>query len=425
MADEVTSAKSSPTRGWKKTVLKCDHAVEHERFAETKRFTKKGSGAVKFNTKAVHAGEKPDSATGALATPIYQTSTYAQDAPNQHKGFDYSRAANPTRQILENNLAALENVDYAVAFSSGLAATSSVLNLFKQGDHVVASQDMYGGTYRLFKQLYEKYGVTFDFVDATNSDALQSAIKPNTKLVWIETPSNPLLKITDIKAAAAIAHDANARLAVDSTLATPHLQQPFSLGADLVVHSTTKYLNGHADVIGGAVCVKDKTLYEQLRFWQKSVGSVPGPLDCYLVLRGIKTLPLRMDQHSKNAMTVAQFLQSHPKVKRVIYPGLQSHPQHELAKKQMTAFSGMIAVELDASFEKAMAFASNLELFTLAEDLGGVKSLTCHPASMTHAAVPKQERLKTGFTDELIRLSIGIEDADDLIEDLEKALDPL
>lgn len=380
---------------------------------------------MKFNTKAVHAGEKPDSATGALATPIYQTSTYAQDAPNQHKGFDYSRAANPTRQILENNLAALENVDYAVAFSSGLAATSSVLNLFKQGDHVVASQDMYGGTYRLFKQLYEKYGVTFDFVDATNSDALQSAIKPNTKLVWIETPSNPLLKITDIKAAAAIAHDANARLAVDSTLATPHLQQPFSLGADLVVHSTTKYLNGHADVIGGAVCVKDKTLYEQLRFWQKSVGSVPGPLDCYLVLRGIKTLPLRMDQHSKNAMTVAQFLQSHPKVKRVIYPGLQSHPQHELAKKQMTAFSGMIAVELDASFEKAMAFASNLELFTLAEDLGGVKSLTCHPASMTHAAVPKQERLKTGFTDELIRLSIGIEDADDLIEDLEKALDPL
>lgn len=401
------------------------NAVQHEVFAGSKRFTKKRYSSVKFNTKAVHAGQKPDSATGALSTPVYQTSTYAQSAPNQHKGFDYSRAANPTRQTLEDCLAELEGVPYAVTFSSGLAATSAVLNLFKQGDHVVAANDMYGGTYRLFRKLYENYGLTFDFVNATDPQAIQSAMKPNTKIVWIETPSNPLLKITDIPAAAEVAHESGALLAVDSTLATPYLQQPFSFGADLVLHSTTKYLNGHSDVIGGAVCVNDKNLYESLRFWQKAVGSVPSPLDCYLVLRGIKTLPLRMDQHSKNALAVAQFLESQSQVKRVIYPGLKSHPQHALAKKQMKAFSGMIAVELNASFEAAMKFASNLEVFTLAEDLGGAKSLTCHPASMTHAAVPKQERMKTGFTDELIRLSIGIEDSDDLIEDLEKGLNQL
>ena len=381
------------------------------------------SKKLKFATLAVHAGQTPDSATGAISTPIYQTSTYAQEAPNVHKGFDYSRANNPTRKILEDNLAALEGVSYGVAFSSGLAATSAVLNLFKAGDHVVAANDMYGGTYRQFRQLYEKYGIGFDFVDAARPEAIEAGMKPNTKLVWIETPSNPLLKITDVQAAAKVAHEAGALLAVDSTLATPYLQRPAELGADLVHHSTTKYLNGHGDVIGGAVCVKDKALFEQLRFWQKSVGSVPSPMDCYLVLRGIKTLPLRMDQHSKNAQAVAEFLEAHPKVKRVIYPGLPSHPQHALAKKQMSGFSGMIAVELAASFEQSMAFASGLRLFTLAEDLGGAKSLVCHPASMTHAAVPREDRLKNGFSDELIRLSVGIEDADDLIEDLKNGLE--
>ncbi len=381
------------------------------------------SKKLKFATLAVHAGQTPDSATGAISTPIYQTSTYAQEAPNVHKGFDYSRANNPTRKILEDNLAALEGVSYGVAFSSGLAATSAVLNLFKAGDHVVAANDMYGGTYRQFRQLYEKYGIGFDFVDAARPEAIEAGMKPNTKLVWIETPSNPLLKITDVQAAAKVAHEGGALLAVDSTLATPYLQRPAELGADLVHHSTTKYLNGHGDVIGGAVCVKDKALFEQLRFWQKSVGSVPSPMDCYLVLRGIKTLPLRMDQHSKNAQAVAEFLEAHPKVKRVIYPGLPSHPQHALAKKQMSGFSGMIAVELAASFEQSMAFASGLRLFTLAEDLGGAKSLACHPASMTHAAVPREDRLKNGFSDELIRLSVGIEDADDLIEDLKNGLE--
>jgi len=381
------------------------------------------SKKLKFATLAVHAGQTPDSATGAISTPIYQTSTYAQEAPNVHKGFDYSRANNPTRKILEDNLAALEGVSYGVAFSSGLAATSAVLNLFKAGDHVVAANDMYGGTYRQFRQLYEKYGIGFDFVDAARPEAIEAGMKPNTKLVWIETPSNPLLKITDVQAAAKVAHEGGALLAVDSTLATPYLQRPAELGADLVHHSTTKYLNGHGDVIGGAVCVKDKALFEQLRFWQKSVGSVPSPMDCYLVLRGIKTLPLRMDQHSKNAQAVAEFLEAHPKVKRVIYPGLPSHPQHALAKKQMSGFSGMIAVELAASFEQSMAFASGLRLFTLAEDLGGAKSLVCHPASMTHAAVPREDRLKNGFSDELIRLSVGIEDADDLIEDLKNGLE--
>lgn len=378
-----------------------------------------------FDTLSVHAGQKPDPATGALATPIYQTSTYAQDAPNVHKGFDYSRAANPTRQALEENLAALEGVPFGVAFSSGLAATSAILNLLKSGDHVVAANDMYGGTYRLFKQLYEKYGIGFDFVDATQPDALRAAMKPNTKMVWIETPSNPLLKITDLQAAADVAHAGGALLAVDSTLATPYLQKPFSLGADLVLHSTTKYLNGHGDVIGGAVLVKEKSVYDQLKFWQKSVGSVPSPLDSYLVLRGIKTLSLRMQKHSQNAKAVAEFLQSHPRVKAVHYPGLKSHPQHELAKKQMSGFSGMIAVELEATFEQSMVFASGLQLFALAEDLGGVRSLVCHPASMTHASVPREERLKNGFSDELIRLSVGVEDAEDLVGDLKNALGKL
>ncbi|MBI5225927.1 cystathionine gamma-synthase [Candidatus Micrarchaeota archaeon] len=378
-----------------------------------------------FDTLAIHAGQKPDSATGALATPIYQTSTYAQDAPNVHKGFDYSRANNPTRKALEDNLAALEGVPYGVAFSSGLAAISAIMNLFKSGDHVVAANDMYGGTYRQFRQLYEKYGIAFDFVDASNADAIQAAMRQNTRLVWIETPSNPLLKITDIKAAADVAHANRALLAVDSTLATPYLQRPAELGADLVHHSTTKYLNGHGDVIGGAVLVKDKDLFEQLRFWQKSVGSVPSPMDCYLVLRGVKTLSLRMDRHNQNAQAVAEFLQAHPSVKRVIYPGLESHPHHALAQKQMSGFSGMIAVELNASFEQSMVFASGLKLFTLAEDLGGVRSLVCHPASMTHASVPREERLKNGFSDELIRLSVGIEDGRDLIADLKTGLDRL
>jgi len=376
-----------------------------------------------FDTLSVHAGQSPDPATGALATPIYQTSTYAQDAPNVHKGFDYSRAANPTRQALEENLAALEGVPYGVAFSSGLAGTSAILNLLKSGDHVVAANDMYGGTYRLFRQLYEKYGIGFDFVDATRPDVIRAAMKKETKLVWIETPSNPLLKITDIRAASAVAHAGGALLAVDSTLATPYIQRPFELGADLVLHSTTKYLNGHGDVIGGAVLAKDKSLFEQLKFWQKSVGSVPSPLDAYLVLRGIKTLSLRMEKHSRNAQAVAEFLEGHPAIEAVHYPGLPSHPQHALAKKQMRLFSGMISVELKASFEQSMAFASGLRVFALAEDLGGVRSLVCHPASMTHASVPREERLRNGFSDELIRLSVGIEDSQDLIEDLKKALD--
>ncbi len=380
---------------------------------------------MRFSTKAVHGGQYYDSQTGALTTPIYQTTTYAQDGPNVHKGFDYTRAANPTRKILEDNLASLEGVPFGLCFSSGMAATSTVMNLFQKGDHVVAANDMYGGTYRLFRKLYEGYGLSFDFVDATSLDAIEKAFRPETRLVWIESPSNPLLKITDIAGAAELAHRKGALLAIDSTLSTPYLSQPFEMGADIVVHSTTKYLNGHADVLGGAALVRDPALFEKLKFFQKSVGAVPSPLDCFLVLRGIKTLPLRMDKHCANAMKIAQFLESHPKVKRVVYPGLKSHPQHGLAKKQMRAFGGMIAVELNASFEKAMRFASGMKIFTLAEDLGGVKSLTCHPASMTHAAVPREERIKAGFSDELIRISVGIEDPEDLVDDLKAALDKI
>lgn len=376
-----------------------------------------------FSTQAVHAGQFPDAQTGALSPPIYQTTTYAKEAPNLHKGFAYSRTANPTRKMLEDNLAVLEGAKHAAAFSSGLAATNTVLNLLKKGDHVVAADDMYGGTYRLFHHVFEKVGLTFDYVDTTDAENIRKAMKPETKLVWIETPSNPMLKITDIQAASEVAHAKGAYLAVDSTLATPYLQRPLEFGADLVVHSTTKYLNGHGDVIGGALCMNDDALNEQIKFYQKSVGAVPSPFDCYLVLRGIKTLPLRMDKHSQNAQKIAEFLQSHPKIKNVIYPGLKGHSQHDLAKRQMRNFSGMLAVELNASFETSMRFAAGMKLFTLAEDLGGSKSLSCHPASMTHPSVPRDQRYKVGLSDELIRLSVGIEDADDLIEDLKAALE--
>ncbi len=379
---------------------------------------------MEFDTKTVHAGQKPDSATGALATPIYQTSTFAQEAPNQHKGFDYSRTANPTRKVLEDNVAALENARFGLTFSSGLAATNAVMNLLQKGDRVVSSYDVYGGTYRLFKNPYENYGIGFAFVDATDTSAVRAALeKAPTKLVWIETPTNPLLKVSDIAAIAKAVHEKEALLAVDGTLATPYLQQPLTLGADIVVHSTTKYMNGHGDVIGGALALNNEETYKRLKFYQNAVGAVPSPFDAWLTLRGIKTLSLRMARHSENAQKVAEFLEQHPNVKKVHYPGLHSHPQHALAKKQMKAFGGLMSVELDASLESAMAFASTRRFFTLAEDLGGVRSLACHPASMTHADIPREKRLEAGLTDGLIRLSIGIEDVQDLIEDLKAGLD--
>lgn len=377
---------------------------------------------MRFATKAIHAGLEPDPATGAIMTPVYLTSTYAQSAPGQHKGYEYSRSDHPTRAALERNLAALEGVEYGLAFASGLAAENTVLNLLQSGDHVVATRDLYGGTYRLFERVWAKYGIEFSYADGEDIDALRQAFRPNTRMLWIETPSNPMLTITDLKAACELAHAHGALAVVDNTFATPYLQRPFEFGADIVVHSTTKYLGGHSDVVGGALCVRDRALYEQLKFYQNAVGAVPGPLSCFLVLRGIKTLALRMRQHCENARRIAEYLARHPEVKTVRYPGLPNHPGHERARQQMSDFGAIVTLELHGGVERAMRFLSSTRLFTLAESLGGVESLMCHPATMTHASIPPEERAKIGITDALIRLSVGVEDVEDLLEDLEQAM---
>ena len=374
-------------------------------------------------TRFIHAGAEPDPSTGAIMTPIYQTSTYVQAAPGEHKGFEYARSQNPTRKALETALAEIENGKFGLAFSSGVAATDAVIKLLQPGDEVIAANDMYGGTYRLFTKVFEKFGIRFVFVDTTNASNVASAITPQTKLIWIETPTNPLMNITDITAVAAIAKKAGVLLCVDNTFASPYLQNPLDFGADIVMHSSTKYLGGHSDVIQGALIMNDESLRDQLYFIQKSCGAVPGPMDCFLVLRGIKTLHLRMERHCLNGQLIAQFLRSHPKVERVYWCGFEDHPNYDIAKRQMRGFGGMMSFTLkDDSEAAARKVLSSTKLFSLAESLGGVESLINHPASMTHASIPRPERLRNGLTDGLIRLSVGCEDAADLMEDLKQAI---
>ena len=378
---------------------------------------------MKFATKAVHAGVEPDPSTGAIMTPIFQTSTYVQESPAKHKGFAYARGANPTRNSLQKSLAALENGKYAICFSSGMGATDAVIKLLNPGDEVITSNDLYGGSYRMFKRVFEKYGIKFHFIDLTKSANIEPLINDKTKLFWLETPTNPLMNIVDIKACVAIAKKKNIIVAVDNTFASPYLQNPLDLGADIVMHSVTKYLGGHSDVIMGALVINDEKLYQELAFIQNSCGAVPGPQDSFLVLRGIKTLHLRMERHCINGKQIAHFLKNHPKVGKVYWPGFTDHPNHEVAKTQMRDFGGMLSFTLkDDSIDKAKSLMEGVELFSLAESLGGVESLINHPASMTHASIPKEERLKGGLVDSLIRLSIGVEDAEDLIADLDQAL---
>lgn len=375
-----------------------------------------------FGTRAIHAGQEPDPSTGAIMTPVYLTSTYVQEEPAKLKGYDYSRTCNPTRTALERNLAALEGARFGLCFSSGMGAINTVLNLLRQGDHVVAGNDLYGGTYRICRTLYEKLGVAFTFVELTDLAAVESALRPNTRLLMLETPSNPLMKICDIAAIAAMCHKRGILTMADNTFASPFLQTPLALGVDIVMHSTTKYIAGHSDVVGGALVLNDEKLHQQLKHFQNSVGATPGPMDCFLVLRGIKTLHVRMERHCLNGMQIAHHLEADPRVARVIYPGLPSHPQHGLARKQMRGYGGMVSVELKATVEEAKRVASSFQVFALAESLGGVESLIDHPASMTHASIPREERLKAGLGDGLLRLSVGIEDAADLIRDLDRAL---
>jgi cystathionine gamma-lyase/cystathionine beta-lyase len=379
---------------------------------------------MKLATKFIHAGTEPDPSTGAIMTPIYQTSTYVQEAPGKNKGYEYARSQNPTRKALEEALAVIENGKHGLAFSSGVAATDAVLKLLVPGDEVVAGNDMYGGTYRLFTKIYEKAGIKFSFVDMTDTANISKAVTSKTKLIWVETPTNPLLNITDIAAVAAIGKVAKALVCVDNTFASPYLQNPLDLGADIVLHSATKYLGGHSDVIQGALIMNDDQLREQLYFIQKSCGAVPGPMDCFLVLRGIKTLHVRMQRHCENGIKIAQFLRNHPKVGKVYWCGFEDHPGYAIAGKQMRGFGGMMSFTLkDDSVETATKVLSSTRLFSLAESLGGVESLINHPASMTHASIPREERIKNGLSDSLIRLSVGIEDADDLIEDLRQAIE--
>lgn len=378
---------------------------------------------MKIATKMIHAGATPDPSTGAIMTPIYQTSTYVQEAPGKNKGFEYARSQNPTRKALEEAFAIIENGQFGLAFSSGVAATDAVIKLLEPGDEVICANDMYGGTYRLFTKVFEKFGIRFFYVDTTNPANVAAAVTNKTKLVWLETPTNPLMNITDIEAVAAITKPKSILLAVDNTFASPYLQNPLDLGADIVMHSVTKYLGGHSDVIQGALMMNSAELREKLYFIQKSCGAVPGPMDCFLVLRGIKTLHVRMKQHCENGKIIANWLRNHPKVARVYWPGFEDSPGYAVAKKQMRDFGGMLSFTLkDDSMENATRVLSSTHLFSLAESLGGVESLINHPASMTHASIPREERLKNGLTDSLIRLSIGIEDAEDLIADLEKAI---
>jgi len=377
---------------------------------------------MKFNTKTIHAGQKPEETSGAVMPPIFQTSTYAQEAPNKHKGYDYARVGNPTRTALEKMIAGLEGADEAACFSSGVAAMDALMKMFRPGDHVVTTNDLYGGSYRLFTKVFEPYGIDFTFVDMTDLEKVKSAITDQTKLIWIETPTNPLLRVVDIKALSALAKGNDILTVVDNTFASPYLQRPLELGADAVLHSATKYLAGHSDVIHGAVASSNSEIMENLRFQTKTSGAVPGPMDCYLTLRGIKTLSVRVQRSVDNAKMIAKYLDSHSKVGSVNYPGLSSHPQHELAAKQMDDFGAMLSFTLkDDSIEAAVDFMSNTKFFTLAESLGGVESLISHPASMTHGSIPKDVREKAGLQDSLIRVSVGIEDAEDLISDLKQA----
>jgi cystathionine beta-lyase/cystathionine gamma-synthase len=378
---------------------------------------------MKKDTQYIHAGSHPDPSTGAIMTPIYQTSTYVQEAPGVNKGFEYARSQNPTRQALEEALALIEDGSFGLAFSSGVAATDAVIKLLKPGDEVIAGSDMYGGTYRLFSKIFEKFGIVFHYVDMSELTNIEKKISTQTKLIWVETPTNPLMNIADIEAIARISSKNKLLLCVDNTFASPALQNPLNLGADIVMHSATKYLSGHSDVIQGALIVNDKALRDELYFIQKSCGAVPGPMDCFLVLRGIKTLGIRMERHSKNGEAIATFLHSHQAVKKVYWPGFETHPGHAIAKRQMKSFGGMISFELkNDSIEAARTLLSNTKLFSLAESLGGVESLINHPASMTHASIPREERIKNGLSDTLIRLSVGIEDAGDLIDDLNHAI---
>jgi cystathionine gamma-lyase len=378
---------------------------------------------MRFATRAIHVGQEPDPATGATIVPIYQTSTYTQEAPGQHKGYEYSRTANPTRTALEECVASLEGGDYGLAFASGLAATIATMSLLSPGDHVVAGDDLYGGTYRLFdKVLPRTGGLEFTYADTTDPMAVESALRSETKMLWIETPTNPMLSLSDIAALCEMAHERGAFVAVDNTFASPYFQNPLSLGADIVVHSTTKYMGGHSDVVGGAVVTSNPDFYEGIKFYQNAAGAVPGPFDSWIVLRGLKTLAIRMRQHEENALAVARFLQSHPQVATVYYPGLPSHPQHELAKRQMSGFSGMVSFTLKGGAEAAYAAVQKTRVFAFAESLGGVESLITHPATMTHAAIPREEREARGVTDGLMRLSVGIEDREDLIADLDRAI---
>ncbi|MCR4417413.1 MAG: cystathionine gamma-synthase [Ignavibacteria bacterium] len=374
-----------------------------------------------FSTDAIHAGQKPDPSTNAVIPPIHLTTTYYQEEIGKHKGYVYSRSGNPTRDVLQKNIATLERGKYALAFSSGLAAIHAMSNLLKNGDHAIVSNDVYGGTYRLFKRVLTNFGITFTFVDTTKVENVEKAIQPNTKLVHIETPTNPLLAISDIAEISNLCKSKNLILSVDNTFMSPYFQNPLELGADIVVHSATKYLGGHSDLLGGILILNSDELYEKLKFIQNAIGAVLSPFDSWLLLRSVKTLAVRMERHNQNAMKIAEFLNSHPKVRKVFYPGLQSHPQHLIAKKQMRGFGGMVSFEVD-DFETAKNIIYKFQVFTLAESLGGVESLVCHPATMTHASIPKEIREKNGLTDGLIRLSVGIEDIEDLLNDLEQAL---
>ncbi|MGN6402621.1 MAG: cystathionine gamma-synthase [Flavisolibacter sp.] len=378
---------------------------------------------MKLGTKFIHAGVEPDPSTGAIMTPIYQTSTYVQEGPAQNKGYEYARSQNPTRSALEAAFAAIENGKHGLAFSSGVAATDAVIKLLQPGDEVITGNDLYGGTYRLFTKVFEKFGIKFHYINMHDANNIRQYVNGKTKLIWIETPTNPLMNITDIGAVAAIAKEAKALLCVDNTFASPYLQNPLDLGADIVMHSATKYLGGHSDVIQGGLMMNDTALRDQLYFIQKSCGAVPGPQDCFLVLRGIKTLHVRMQRHCENGEKIAHFLRQHPKVGKVYWCGFEDHPNYAIAKKQMRGFGGMMSFELkDNSMEAAKKLLTSTKIFALAESLGGVESLINHPASMTHASIPREERIKNGLTDSLIRLSVGIEDAEDLIDDLNQAI---
>ena len=378
---------------------------------------------MKFGTKAIHAGQEPDPTTGAIMTPIFQTSTYWQESPGKHKGYAYARGKNPTRKALEDCMAALENAEFGLAFSSGMGATDTVMKLLKPGDEVITGNDLYGGSYRMFTQIFAQYGIKFHFIDLDDAANISNYVTENTKLIWLETPTNPTMRIVDIAAAATIAKANNLLLVVDNTFASPYLQNPIDLGADIVMHSATKYLGGHSDVIMGALLTNRQDLFDKLAFIQNSCGAVPGPMDSFLVLRGLKTLHLRMKAHCENGRKVAEYLKNHPKVEVVYWPGFVDHPNHEIAKKQMRDFGGMISFSTKgATLESTFKLASSFKVFSLAESLGGVESLINHPATMTHASIPKAERDKAGVTDTLLRLSVGVEDAEDILADLEQAL---